>query len=120
MMTTLIGALERLEKVLDQSIEAMTDRIGIDHTGIINDKSRALLALSRLASDITPAHLGEDAKAIVTRVRDKLASEQALLERRLDASRVVVDLIGDAVIASDWDGTYGPIPAYRTAGAHRP
>lgn len=121
MTTHLVSALERLEAVLDESIAAMGERAGIDHTALVNAKSRALLALSRLSADIAPANRGEDVKAIVARVREKLTAEQGLLERRLDASRVVVGLIGDAVVASDWDGTYGPIPAYRVnSGARRP
>ncbi|MEM8551450.1 MAG: hypothetical protein AAGF45_03660 [Pseudomonadota bacterium] len=108
MIQHLQPTLTRLEDILDTSMASMAAREGADHGAITSAKGRALLALSRLPQSIPQDALSEDVVAALARVREKLAAEQRMLKQRLDASELVVSLIGEAVQLSDWDGTYGP------------
>jgi len=114
MTNHLLSALERLEALLDTEIEAMSARKPVDDAAVAGAKGRALLALTRLSADLDPNDLSAELRARLSSVRQKLTRESALLRRRLDASQIVVELIADAVLAGDWDGTYAPAPAGRT------
>lgn len=111
MIAHLISTVERLEQDLDRSIEAMTNGADIDDDAMVKAKSHALLALNRLTSEIASTDATEEARAAASRLRDKLTLEASLLERRLDASRVVVEIIENAMVSDDWDGTYSLAPA---------
>lgn len=115
MIHHLQSTLERLEGVLDDAIAAMVRRTEIDDAAVATAKGRALLALARLSGDISPTVLPDEVKALIGRVREKLTHEHHMMERRLEASQLVVRLIGDAVIAQESDGTYGPVPLHRAA-----
>ena len=117
MIHHLQSTLERLETVLDEAIDAMTRRVAIDDAAVASAKGRALLALTRLSGEVSPVVLPDEVRERIRRVREKLAREHHILERRLEASQLVVRLIGDAVIAQEWDGTYGPLPARQRATA---
>ncbi len=113
MIHHLQSTLDRLEGILDEAITAMTRKTAMDDAAMASAKGRALLALARLSGDLSPTTLPDDIKQTIKRVREKLTREHQMLERRLDASQLVVRLIGEAMIAQDWDGTYGPVPTRR-------
>ncbi|MEM7696306.1 MAG: hypothetical protein AAF318_17790 [Pseudomonadota bacterium] len=110
MIKHLMSTLARLEDVLDSSIAGMAGKGPVDDAASAATKGRALLALARLTDDINPSDLPDEAKNAIKRVREKLGEERRLLEYRLEASQVVIKLIGDAIIAERSDGTYGPMP----------
>ncbi|GAB5375500.1 MAG: hypothetical protein AcusKO_19620 [Acuticoccus sp.] len=116
MIHHLLSTLERLEGLLDEAIAGMTAKQRIDDAALASAKGRALLALTRLSAEFAPGALPEDVRARIRRVREKLGREHTMLERRLEASQLVVGLIAEAVMARDWDGTYGPALAQRHAG----
>lgn len=118
MIHHLLSTLERLETLLDDAIERMNGKQPVDDATLASAKGRALLALTRLSSEVSPGELSDDVKARIRRVRDKLAREETLLKRRLEASQLVVGLIAEAVMAQDWDGTYGPAAVQRRIGAY--
>lgn len=103
-------ALERLEAILDASIEGLMSGAKVDDAAIADAKGRALLELSRLAATGSARTPADEHVAAVARVRDKLARERTLLGYRLDAAALVSRLVAEAVLAEDWDGTYGPRP----------
>lgn len=115
MIHHLLSTLDRLEGLLDEAIAGMMQKGTFDDAATASAKGRALLALTRLSGEISPDALPPEVKERIRSVRAKLEREQALLERRLDASQLVVRLIADAVLAKDWDGTYGPVPARHLA-----
>lgn len=106
-MTPLTHSLSRLEQLLDSTILALEAREQVDDAGLSDAKGRALLELSRLTPALHVADRTEIAP-MVTRVRAKLAREAALLQRRLAAAELVSEIIADAVMSGEWDGTYGP------------
>ncbi len=104
----LTTTLMQLEAVLDESADAIRTKVPVDDTAVVKSKGNALLSLSHLAGETTPETMSESEKDAVRRIRDKLGTERGLLERRLEASRLVVQLIGEAILAEEWDGTYAP------------
>jgi hypothetical protein len=106
-MTPLVHSLGRLEGLLDTTIAALEAREPIDDAAFADAKGRALLELSRLTPALKASDAAELAPAL-ERVRVKLAREAALLQRRLAAAELVSEIIADAVMSGEWDGTYGP------------
>lgn len=109
----LVSTLERIDAVLQDSIAAMGEHRAVDDAAAASVKGRALLALTRLSNDAARHAIPDQTRTLIRQVREHLDREQSLLQRRLEASELVVSLIGDAVSACDWDGTYGPIPVKR-------
>lgn len=112
MTTGITNAVSRLEGLIDTSIAAMKASASIDDKALADAKGRALLELSRLGNH-TP---GEDAQLLdqVRRLRSKLATEEKLLMRRLEAARVIAEIVTEAVLAEESDGTYEPRPPKTT------
>lgn len=120
MIHHLQSTLERLEALLDGAIEAMTNHRPFDDASHAGAKGRTLLALNRLSAEIPPSDLPAELQDGIRRVRGKLAREQYLLRTRLDASQLVVRLIGEALLANGSDGTYGPRPQRSGLGTSQP
>jgi hypothetical protein len=119
MMTALDASLDRLESLVDGSIAALEGGGAVDDAAMAEAKGRALLELSRhrIPEDGTASDaLGEK----VTRLRNKLAREEKLLGVRLRAAELVSDLIAEALVADEWDGTYEPWPGKPRIAGRRP
>ncbi|ORE90408.1 hypothetical protein [Acuticoccus yangtzensis] len=106
MTTGITTAFNRLEGLIDTSIAAMKASASIDDKALADAKGRALLELSRLGK----GHAAEDEQTLeqVRRLRAKLAVEEKLLLRRLEAARIISEIVTEAVLAEESDGTYGP------------
>lgn len=118
MIHHLQSTLDRVESLLDSTIESMHKRERVDDGAVASAKGRALLALTRLSGDLHQDGLSPELKSQIARVRSKLGKEQAHLKARLDASQLVVKLIGEAIIAKESDGTYHPSRANNLPGGH--
>lgn len=103
------ASLARLEALVDGVIAALTAGRQVDHAEMAEAKGRALLELSR---HTPPRDPDEALAARVGRVRAKLAEEERLLAVRLRAAELVSDVVAEAIQQEDWDGTYGPQPAF--------
>ncbi|MBJ3778656.1 hypothetical protein [Acuticoccus mangrovi] len=110
MMQGLTTSLTRLETLIDGAIAALEDGGPLDDGGMADAKGRALLELSRYGRPPAELITPEQARQI-RRVREKLARESRLLGVRLEAAEVVSSIVAEAVMADEWDGTYGPRPA---------
>ncbi|RAH98301.1 hypothetical protein DLJ53_26700 [Acuticoccus sediminis] len=108
MTTGITSAVSRLEGLIDTSIAAMKASASIDDKALADAKGRALLELSRLGH----YRPGDDEQLLeqVRRLRTKLATEEKLLMRRLEAARVIAEIVTEAVLAEESDGTYEPRP----------
>lgn len=113
MTTGITNAVSRLEGLIDTSIAAMRASASIDDKALADAKGRALLELSRLGNHRPQ----DDAQLLeqIRRLRGKLATEEKLLMRRLEAARVIAEIVTEAVLAEESDGTYEPRPP-RTTG----
>lgn len=105
-------SLTNLEALIDEANAAMKAGMPIDDAAMAAAKGRALLALSR-ATHLDPAAPGESVlRDTIRRIKDKLEEERTLLSRRLQAAEVIADLVAEALLERDWDGTYeAPVPA---------
>ena len=112
MTTGITNAVSRLEGLIDTSIAAMKASASIDDKALADAKGRALLELSRLGHHQPPVDDGMAAQ--IRRVRAKLATEEKLLLRRLEAARVISEIVTEAVLAEESDGTYEPRPTLKT------
>jgi len=104
----LTATLMQLEAVLDETADAIREKAPVDDTAIVSAKGRALLSLAHLSGEVASTDLSQSEQDAVRRIREKLVTERGLLARRLEASQLVVQLIGEAILAEDWDGTYAP------------
>lgn len=106
------ASLTRLETLVDDAIGALRRGERVDHSAMAEAKGRALLELSRHGR--LPAAADEPFAAQVGRVRAKLAEEERLLAIRLKAAEMVAEVVAEAIVASEADGTYGPRPPLAT------
>lgn len=113
MMTAIANSISRLEGLIDTSIAAMQAGARIDDKGIADAKGRALLELSRLGSRLPTGD--QQLLEQIRRLRGKLAAEEQLILRRLEAARLIAEIVTEAVLAEESDGTYEP-RAPRTTG----
>ncbi|WP_108662740.1 hypothetical protein [Acuticoccus kandeliae] len=117
MTQALATSLTRLETIVDDCIAALESGGAVDDAALAEAKRRVLLHLSRHGA------IGavDDATAVqIGRLRGKLQREEALLQVRLQAAQIVAGLVADAVMADEWDGTYGPhLPVRPHAAEHR-
>ena len=112
MMQGVTVSLDRLEMLIDEAIASMGAGEPIDDTAMTAAKGRALLALSRVHPIDARSEAARSLAEQVARVRAKLATEGALLKRRLAAAELVSSLVAEAVLAGEWDGTYAGTPAH--------
>lgn len=116
----LAQAFSRLEKALDAEIEVLEQGRMAALDEIVQRKNQCLLDLVRLSRSLnmeTLAADGEDGTFVqeMARVKARLADNEAMLKRYLDAAREVATLVADSMRASESDGTYaesGPFGRY--------
>jgi VIT1/CCC1 family predicted Fe2+/Mn2+ transporter len=102
------ASLARLEALVDDNLEALAAGAPIDHAAVSEAKGRALLELSRQRAPA--AAVDQDLAEQVGRLRGKLAEEQRLLAIRLRAAELVGEIVAEALLETESDGTYGPCP----------
>jgi len=112
------ASLGRLEILVDGAIAALRSGDFVDHGAMAEAKGRALLELSRHGR-IPVGEADVPFAAQVGRLRAKLAEEERLLSIRLKAAEMVAEVVAEAILAGEADGTYGPRPA-RAAPTERP
>ncbi|MCF3932495.1 flagellar protein FlgN [Acuticoccus sp. M5D2P5] len=118
MTQALATSLARLEALVDDCIAALETGGRVDDAGFAEAKGRALLQLSRFGA--VPIDALDDALSDqVSRLRHKLAREESLLKVRLQAAELVAELVADAVMADEWDGTYAPHSPIRPPAQER-
>lgn len=105
MTHALATSLGRLERLLGDCVAAMEAGEALDHGATTDAKVRALLELSRHGRGSLDA-APEELAPLVARVREALAREARLLAVRKEAAALVADLVAEAVMAEEADGTY--------------
>lgn len=118
----LTTTLMQLEAILDETADAIRTKQPVNDAAVVNAKGRALLSLSHLSGEVAADTLSQSEREAIRRIREKLGTEHGLLQRRLEASQLVVQLIGEAILAEEWDGTYAPASVHpvRQPPAGRP
>jgi hypothetical protein len=104
----LLRAMQRLESVIDEEVEALRERRFVDFDQFSRRKNRGLLELvrsSRAAGDIRkdPA-----IAARIVGLRGKLRQNYDMLRLHFEAVRAVSEIIGRVIRDAESDGTYPP------------
>ena len=102
-LSTIIGRIE--EAVETETAAIRTDtRFDIKASNV--RKSRYLYELNKAISSLRGIVLGEDQRAGIVRLRDKLAANEAVILAHLSAVSEVATLMQDAIQRAEADGTY--------------
>ncbi|MGV6872321.1 flagellar export chaperone FlgN [Pseudochelatococcus sp. B33] len=110
----------RLEAVLEAERDALQQGRMADLDEITRRKSQCLLDLTRLSRALNVEALaaeegGEPFLRELAGVKARLADNEAMLRRYVEAAREVASLVADGMRASESDGTYaeaGPFGRY--------
>ncbi|HXE69250.1 MAG TPA: hypothetical protein VN523_07820 [Hyphomicrobiaceae bacterium] len=105
-----LGAIiEHLGAVVEEETAQLRRGAAIDLKAANDRKSQALLELTRALRQVDQSALGDPAvQARLAALRQKLASNQAVLKLHLDAVREVSNIVCAAIRHADSDGTYSP------------
>jgi hypothetical protein len=98
--------MQRIDKILDRETEALQTRAAIDLKESNNNKSQALLELGLATRSLEGIALDPDLIEGLKALRTKLAFNQTVLRRHLDAVREVANVVADTIQDREWDGTY--------------
>lgn len=95
---------------IEEAVESETSSIRTDARFDIKAsnvrKSRYLYELNKAISSLRGAVLGDEQRAGISRLRDKLAINEAVIRAHLSAVSEVAALMQDAIQRADADGTY--------------
>lgn len=102
-LSAIIGRIEEAVETETSSIRTDT-RFDIKASNV--RKSRYLYELNKAISSLRGATLGEEQRAGIVRLRDKLAANEAVILAHLSAVSEVATLMQDAIQRAEADGTY--------------
>jgi hypothetical protein len=102
-LSTIIGRIEEAVETETASIRTDT-RFDIKASNV--RKSRYLYELNKAISSLRGVVLGEEQRAGILRLREKLAANEAVILAHLSAVSEVATLMQDAIQRADADGTY--------------
>ena len=111
--------MQRIEKIVDRETEALQTRAAIDLKESNNSKSQALLELGLATRGLEGGALDPDLVEGLKVLRTKLAFNQTVLRRHLEAVREVASVVADTIQDRDWDGTYSQHAAAGAYGGYR-
>jgi hypothetical protein len=103
----LLGAVIRLEEIVDQETAALKARAAVDLKVFNDRKNQMLLELSRALRTL-PGAGGNDAAlaAQLGSLRRKLEINRSVLKMHVEAVREISTTLADAIRDADSDGTY--------------
>ncbi len=101
-----LGAVERLEQIIDLETAMLLRHSPIDLRDFNHKKSHGLLEMTRTMRALEQFSADSESIASLTRLRGKLAKNLVALETHLRAVRQVSAVITRVIEASDSDGTY--------------
>ena len=102
-LSTIIGRIEEAVETETASIRTDT-RFDIKASNV--RKSRYLYELNKAISSLRGVVLGEEQRAGILRLREKLAANEAVILAHLSAVSEVATLMQDAIQRAEADGTY--------------
>lgn len=101
-----LAIIDRLETAIDEETVAIRTDMGFDIAASNARKSRHLYDLSRAMKTQDASALPRSAEEALSRLRGKLAVNQAAIEAHLSAVKEVAGLMQDAIQHAEADGTY--------------
>jgi hypothetical protein len=115
-----LGGLAALLARIEEAVETETSSIRQDpHFDLKSSnarKSRYLYELNKALKSSNDGHFAALHSEDISRLREKLAANEAAIKAHLSAVREVADLLQDAIQKFEADGTYdGSVPPARPA-----
>ena len=105
-LMNLSAIIARIEETIEAETAAIRTDPRFDIKGSNVRKSRYLYELNKATSALQGAMLGEEHRAGVLRLRDKLAVNEAAILAHLNAVTEVATLMQNAIQNAEADGTY--------------
>ncbi len=105
-LMNLSAIIGRIEEAVDTETTSIRTDMRFDIKASNARKSRYLYELNKAISSLRGAMLGEEQRAGIVRLRDKLAHNEAVIRAHLSAVSEVAALMQDAIQRADADGTY--------------
>ena len=102
----LIGAMERLQQVVDAETRALRERNNTDLQSFSHRKSQGLLEVSRSMRALGGAAPGEAVRTRLAALRASLHDNHALLGLHLRAAQEISSTLARALEHAESDGTY--------------
>lgn len=69
-------------------------------------KNRCLYELNLVSREISPGDMDDEIRAELQALRKKVAENGAVLRACMTATQDVIDILGDAIVRAESDGTY--------------
>ncbi|MCI0600210.1 MAG: hypothetical protein L0Y60_11960 [Beijerinckiaceae bacterium] len=107
----LIGAVERLERLIDRETAMLIRHEPVTFDDFNRGKRHGLLELRRAISasrELDRGALGQDPKAVLARLRSKLQVNLMVLQTHFDAAAAIASVIAQTIEDHESDGTYTP------------
>lgn len=105
-LMNLSAIIGRIEETVEAETAAIRTDIRFDIKASNARKSRYLYELNKAASGLDGTQLQEKHRAGITRLREKLAANEAAILAHLNAVSEVASLMQDVIERAEADGTY--------------
>lgn len=105
-LMNLSAIIGRIEEAVETETASIRTDMRFDIKASNARKSRYLYELNKAISSLRGAMLGEEQRAGIVRLRDKLAHNEAVIRAHLSAVAEVAALMQDAIQRAEADGTY--------------
>lgn len=105
-LMNLSAIIGRIEEAVETETASIRTDTRFDIKASNARKSRYLYELNKAISSLRGAVLGEEQRAGIVRLRDKLAHNEAVIRAHLSAVAEVAALMQDAIQRAEADGTY--------------
>ncbi|SRR5690554_2939418 len=105
-IAALLQAIERAEKIVERETAALRSRGQVDLREFEHRKSHALLDLTRAGRGVDATELPPEIVDRLRALRGALEANMECLSLHLDAVREIADVIAQAMLAQESDGTY--------------
>nr|WP_321454767.1 hypothetical protein [uncultured Cohaesibacter sp.] len=102
----IIETVQHAIRVVTKETRALKEGQKADLRSFSDEKSRVLLALSRLTAGRNIESFSSAATSELLVLRKLLAENHSVLKRHLDAVREITELLSKAMLEAESDGTY--------------
>lgn len=109
--TTLINLLRRATAVMDEETQLLTASPSSDVSDLVARKNRYLFELSIAMEDVVLGPQDLEALSELKKLKEAADKNERRLAVQINASKEIVDILGNLAQASSKDGTYA---AYRS------
>ncbi|SNY92162.1 hypothetical protein SAMN04515647_2407 [Cohaesibacter sp. ES.047] len=107
----MLTTVNRAISVVSDETSALRSKLVVDLKPYSDAKSRALLDLNRVMSDIDMRDVPTSVVNELRLLREVLDDNERLLAQHLEAVREITDLLSATMIKAESDGTYSSSPA---------